>query len=131
MTSILDEFGRSKYLSLTTYRKDGTAVATPVWHVRDGEELVIVTEADSWKVKRIRDNSTVEITVCDLRGRTAPGAPSTTGTARLLDAAGTETARALLARKYLLSRLGNALAGLLRRRRPPMIGIAVTPAAAG
>src|SRR5437773_4200358 len=100
--SVLDEIGRSRYVSLTTYRKDGTGVATPVWHVVNGGELLVVSDAEAWKVKRIRRNSHVVVTVCDMRGRIAPGAPSAEGTARLLDEAGTAAGRALLARKYLL-----------------------------
>jgi uncharacterized protein len=124
--NVVDEIGRSKYVSLTTYRKDGTAVATPVWHaLRDGE-LFVVSDAGAWKVKRIRNNSHVVVTVCGIRGRIAPGAPSAEGTARLLDEAGTETGRALLARKYLMSRIGNWFTRTLRLRRPPVIGIAVT-----
>jgi PPOX class probable F420-dependent enzyme len=123
--SVVDEIGTSKYISLTTYRKDGTPVTTPVWHVPEDGELIVVTEAESWKVKRIRNNDRVEVTVCDIRGKVAPGAPSAPGTARLLDEAGTERARALLGRRYLLSRLGNGFAKLLRMKRPPMIGIAI------
>lgn len=123
--TVVEEIGRSRYVSLTTYRRDGTGVPTPVWHVLDNGELFVVSEAAAWKVKRIRNNSQVTVTVCNIRGRIAPGAPSAQGTARLLDAAGTETARRLLARKYLLSRVGNWLARTLRLRRPPVIGIAV------
>jgi len=125
MTS-LDEIGRSRYVSLTTYRKNGTGVATPVWHVVSGGELLVVSDADAWKVKRIRNNSHVVVTVCDFRGRIAPGAPSAEGTARLLDEADTASGRKLLADKYVLSRWGNRLARVLRLRRPPVIGIAVT-----
>jgi PPOX class probable F420-dependent enzyme len=124
--SVVDEIGRSRYVSLTTYRKDGTGVATPVWHVLNGGELLVVSDAEAWKVKRIRNNSHVEVTVCGIRGRIAPGAPSAQGTARLLDQAGTETGRTLLARKYFLSRMGNWLTRILRLRRRPVIGIAVT-----
>jgi PPOX class probable F420-dependent enzyme len=124
--SVVDEIGRSKYVSLTTYRKDGTGVATPVWHVVDGGELLVVTGAETWKVKRIRNNSHVMVTVCNVRGRIAPGAPSAEGTARLLDPAAIETTRTLVARKYLLSRTGNWFAKILHLRRPPMAGIAVT-----
>lgn len=124
--TVPDEIARSKYVSLTTYRRNGTAVATPVWHVTDGAELIIITEARSGKVKRIRNNGDVMVTVCDLRGNVAPGAPSVAGTARLLDEDGTRAGRDLLARRYLLSRLGNRLARILRLRRPPMAGIAVT-----
>ena len=123
--SVVDEIGRSRYVSLTTYRKDGTGVPTPVWHVRNGDELLIVSDAAAWKVKRIRNNSHVLVTVCGMRGQIAPGAPSAEGTARLLDETETETGRSLLARKYLMSRLGNGLARILRVHRPPVIGIAV------
>ena len=124
--TVVDEISRSKYVSLTTYRKDGTAVATPVWHVVNGGELIVVSEAGAWKVKRIRNNSRVVVTVCGVRGRIAPGAPTAEGTARLLDEAGTQAARKLLARKYLSSRVGNWVARALRLRRPPVIAIAVT-----
>jgi uncharacterized protein len=124
--SAVDEISRSKYVSLVTYRRDGTPVATPVWHVTDGSELFVISEADAWKVKRVRKDSRAVVTVCNVRGTVAPGAPSAQGTARLLDPAGTAAARRLLARKYLSSRLGNWFAKLLRIRRPRMIAIAVT-----
>jgi uncharacterized protein len=124
--SILEEIGRSRYVSLTTYRKDGTAVATPVWHVVNGGELLVVSDADAGKVKRIRNNSHVVVTVCDFRGKIAPSAPSVEGTARLLDEADTQTGRALLAGKYVLSRWGNRFAKILHVRRRAVIGIAVT-----
>jgi PPOX class probable F420-dependent enzyme len=124
--TVVDEIGRSRYVNLTTYRKDGTAVATPVWHVANGDELLVVSDAGAWKVKRIRNNSRVVVTVCDFRGKVAPEAPTAEGTARLLDEADTETGRKLLARKYLLSRVGNWFARTLHLRRPPVIGIAVT-----
>jgi PPOX class probable F420-dependent enzyme len=124
--TVVDEIGRSRYISLTTYRKDGTAVATPVWHVVNGGELLVVSDAEAWKVKRIRKNSHVVVTVCGIRGTIAPGAPSAEGTARLLNEEDTKTGRTLLARKYFLSRMGNWFTKVLRLRRRPVIGIAVT-----
>lgn len=119
------EIARSRYVSLTTFRRDGRPVATPVWHVVDGDELLVISDAAAGKVKRIRNGGRVVVTVCDFRGRTAPGAATAEGTARLLDETATAAGRRLLARKYLLSRLGNGFARLLRLRRPPVIGIAV------
>jgi len=124
--AIPDEFVRSRYVSLTTFRRDGTPVATPVWHVVDGDELVVISDADAGKVKRIRNSGRVVVTVCDVRGRIKPGAATADGTARLLDESRTAAGRKLLARKYLMSRIGNGFARLLRLRRPPVIGIAVT-----
>jgi PPOX class probable F420-dependent enzyme len=123
---LADEIVRSRYVNLTTYRKDGTPVATPVWHVPRGDEVWIVTEAGSGKVKRIRNNPQVRVVPCSVRGRVMPNAPSVTGTARLLDDDGTAQARKLLARRYVMSRAGNWLARLLRLRRPPMVGIIVS-----
>jgi len=124
--TVADEIARSRYVGLTTYRKDGTPVTTPVWHVPQGAELWIVTEAGSGKVKRIRNNPQVSVQPCSVRGTVAPDAPSATGTARLLDDDGTVLARKLLARRYVMSRAGNWFARLLRLRRPPMIGIIVS-----
>jgi PPOX class probable F420-dependent enzyme len=123
---VLDDVSRSAYISLTTYRRDGTAVPTPVWHARNGSDLLVITGAETGKVKRIRRDGRVLVTVCDFRGRIAPGAPSAEGTARVLGEAETQTARALIARKYVLSRLGNWLTRILHLRRRPVVGIAVT-----
>lgn len=92
---------KCKYVLVTTFRKDGTGVPTPVWAARDGEELLFWTRSDSGKVKRLRRNQAVEIAECDIRGN--PRTEPTTGTARLLDAAGTDRARRVIARKYGLN----------------------------
>lgn len=82
----------AKYISLTTFKRTGNPVATPVWvaPALPGEpfrpgELVFVTLADSWKVKRLRRDPRVEVQVCDMRGRVEPGTPRYAGTARLLE----------------------------------------------
>jgi len=42
------EIADGKYVSLTTFKKDGTPVATPLWGARDGDRLLVWTTADSW-----------------------------------------------------------------------------------
>ena len=116
----------SRHVRLTTFRRDGTAVPTPVWYALDGDALVVVSEAAAGKVKRIRNDGRVVVTACDFRGRVAEGAATAEGTARLLDEAGTRHARDLLARRYVTSRVGNWFARVLRVRRAPLVGIAVT-----
>jgi hypothetical protein len=37
-----------KYLSLTSFRRDGTGVATPVWFVETGGRLLVETDAASY-----------------------------------------------------------------------------------
>ena len=121
-----EEIARSKYVSLTTYRKDGTPVVTPVWQATSGGVMYVVSDADAWKVKRIRRDGRVRVTVCDLRGRVKDGAVSAEGVARVLDEEGTREARAVVARKYWMSRVGNWLAKALRLPKKPVVGILVT-----
>ncbi len=120
------EIATSRYINLTTYRRDGTPVTTPVWHVVNGDEMFIVSDADAGKVKRIRRDGRVAVTVCDIRGRVGPDAATATGTARLLDDASTQAGRILIARKYLSARIGYWFVRAFRLSRPPVAGIAVT-----
>ncbi|MFD4026172.1 PPOX class F420-dependent oxidoreductase [Streptomyces sp. NPDC058576] len=123
----LQDFARSEYVSLTTYRKNGTPVATPVWAAAEGDVLYVWTRSDSWKVKRLRNNGTVVVTVCDVRGRIADGAPSAEGTAKLLDEDGTRAVRKLLARKYTWKFwFVDWPATIARLGKRPHTGIAVT-----
>ena len=75
-----------RYISLTTYRRDGTAVATPVWVVSDdGKRLLVWTGSEMWKAKRIRRDPCVLVAPSDARGRAKGDAVP--GEARFLDAA--------------------------------------------
>ncbi|WP_326739932.1 PPOX class F420-dependent oxidoreductase [Streptomyces sp. NBC_01022] len=123
----LQDFARSEYVSLTTYRKDGTPVATPVWAAADGDQLFVWTKSDSWKVKRLRNDSRVRVTVCDVRGRIAEGAPSAEGTGRLLDERDTAAVRRVIGRKYTWKYwLLDYPAMIVRLGKRPHTGIAIT-----
>ncbi|MFF4350096.1 PPOX class F420-dependent oxidoreductase [Streptomyces sp. NPDC001530] len=121
----LDTLGSGKYLLITSYRKNGTGVATPVWVVRDGAALGAWTPADSWKVKRIRNRADVLVGPCDARGR--PTGDQIPATAEILDPAGTADYRQLIARKYgLIGRL-TLFGSRLRRGERGTVGIRITP----
>uniref|UniRef100_A0AAU2VKK7 PPOX class F420-dependent oxidoreductase n=1 Tax=Streptomyces sp. NBC_00008 TaxID=2903610 RepID=A0AAU2VKK7_9ACTN len=123
----LQDFARSEYVSLTTYRKDGTPVATPVWGAVAGDELLIWTKADSWKVKRLRKDPRVLVTVCDVRGRIAEGAPSAEGTGRLVDGKDMSAVRKAIGRKYTWKYwLLDYPALVFRLGKRPHTGIAIT-----
>ncbi|MGQ0841401.1 PPOX class F420-dependent oxidoreductase [Actinokineospora sp.] len=124
-SNALTRLGDGKYLLVTTFKRDGTAMPTPVWVARDADELVFWTVSDSWKVKRIRNNGRVELAECDFRGN--PTGDTVPGTARLLDAAGSERARKLIQRKYGLVGRITMLASKIRRGNTGTIGIAITP----
>jgi len=68
MTGFSDEITASRYVRLTTYRKSGVPVATPVWATWDDDVLTVVTQAPSGKVKRIRNSARVEVAASDWRG---------------------------------------------------------------
>lgn len=61
-----------KYINLETYRKNGRGVRTPVWFVESGSGdssiLYVRTSDDTGKYKRIRNNPSVQIAPCDMRG---------------------------------------------------------------
>jgi predicted pyridoxine 5'-phosphate oxidase superfamily flavin-nucleotide-binding protein len=61
----IQRLGSATYLSLTTFRRDGTPVATPVWASQDGDRLYVWTEADAGKVKRVRSNGAVVLGSAD------------------------------------------------------------------
>ncbi|MEI5008029.1 PPOX class F420-dependent oxidoreductase [Streptomyces sp. PmtA] len=123
----LQQLDRAKYISLTTFRKDGTGVATPVWFAVDGGELYVWTRSDSWKIKRLRRDDRVTVTACDVRGRVEEGAEAADGTARLLDGAELGRVRKLLSRKYTWQFwLVDVPAAVVRLGKRPHTGIAVT-----
>jgi uncharacterized protein len=120
----LQRLGAGQYLLITSYRRNGTPVATPVWVVRDGNTLGVWTPAESWKVKRIRARGDVLVGPCDLRGN--PTGDQVPATAEICDADTTARYRTLLARKYgLLGRL-TLLGSRVRRGLKGTVGIRVT-----
>jgi uncharacterized protein len=125
MTNRLGELATANYVLLTTFRKDGTPVGTPVWAVARDDKLFVWTVTDSWKVKRVRRNPEVTMQPCSVRGD-AHGA-IVTGTARLLDAAETDELRSVLRKKYWLTGPLVILASNLRRGKAGTIGIEITP----
>jgi PPOX class probable F420-dependent enzyme len=122
------QIAQSRYVSLTTFKRDGTAVATPVWAVEDGGELLVWTRDDSGKVKRIRNSGRVTVTPCDVRGNTAADAPVAEGTAKLMtEPDGLRRVRRAMARKYGWQfRIADTGGALLRGGKRPHVGIAVT-----
>jgi PPOX class probable F420-dependent enzyme len=113
-----------KYLLVTTYRRDGRTVPTPVWVVRDGEALGAWTAADSGKVKRIRNRADVLVGPCDLRGN--PTGEQVPAHAEILGPEETERYRSLVARKYgLMGRL-TLFGSRLRRGREGTVGVRIT-----
>ena len=109
-----------KYVLLTTFRKNGDGVATPVWIVAlpDGTGG-FTTEIDSGKVKRVRNNPSVTLQPCNLRGKVTTDADILTATAEVLLGADARAVTKAVRRKYrvaiLLLDVGTLFRKLFRR----------------
>jgi PPOX class probable F420-dependent enzyme len=115
-TASFSSLASERYVSITTFRRDGSPASTPVWVVSDDpHRLLIATGADTWKVRRIKRDPHVRIAGCSARGK-EHGEP-VSAVARLVDEG--PLVRRLQHEKYgwqmrLLER-ANALVRKLRR----------------
>ena len=118
------------FVSLTTFKRDGTPVSTPMWIARDGDQLVVWTPRESWKVKRVRRDPRVEMRPCSRMGKTEPGAPVLAGTAVVIDEPGyVARAAALVKSKYGLQfRLITTVEAILARGAKPRVALQISPA---
>jgi uncharacterized protein len=133
----------AKYVALTTFRRTGAAVTTPVWFAPSLDEpgsFAVISVDETGKTKRLAHTERVELQACDVRGRVQPGAPTFRGTARVVrDAAGIASVRRAVVAKYGLqarfSTIADKVGGLVGIRPAPRAGILVTvepaPAAGG
>lgn len=103
--STFAQFGDHKYISLETFKKNGDGVKTPVWFALHGDVMYVYTEADSWKVKRIRNNPRVRVALCTVRGRVI--GPWVDGTAAIIEGDERQLADKALDRKYWLKVIAN------------------------
>ena len=114
-----------QYMNLTTFRRSGEPVRTPVWFVEERGALYLFTNGETGKVKRIRATARVRVGPADARG--TPLGPERPGAARLLTGDEAQRADRALTRKYgLMKRLFSLVA---RVRGQRAVYIAVQPAA--
>ena len=93
--------GAQRFVALTTFKRSGEPVATTVWVARDADELIVLTPAQSWKVKRIRHDPRVRLVPCSRSGKVAPGAEPSEGTAVVeTDPATVDRLHAVIKTKY-------------------------------
>jgi uncharacterized protein len=108
--------GRTRYVLLTTFRRDGRPVPTPVWAAPLGDgRLVLVTQDSTWKVKRLRRNPQVLLAPCSNRGK--PYGRPVDATAAVLHEADLPEVERVLAAKYGVQfQLLNRIEGVLAKR---------------
>jgi uncharacterized protein len=121
MTDALSALGAEKFVSLTTFKKDGAAVATPMWIGRDGDHLFVWTPADSWKVKRAENNPRVVLAPSSRGGKVHEGADPVDGIAEVItEPATVQRLAGVIRRKYgLMFIVVTFLERLLARKQKP------------
>ncbi|SDT73148.1 PPOX class F420-dependent oxidoreductase [Actinoplanes derwentensis] len=120
----LEQLGSEKYVLLTTFRRDGRPVATPLWVVPDGAGLAFWTVAGSGKLKRIRNSGRVTVAACDMRGNPT-GGEVVEATAQIGDQADLERVGTAIRKKYgLVGRL-TLLGSRLRRGADGTVAVLV------
>ena len=117
-----DQLTEQQYLNLETFRKNGIGVRTPVWFVQEGETLFVRTVDNSGKVKRIRNNTHVNIAPCKADGALL-GEWITALARELKDEATDRKVNRLLDKKYGLVKKMFGLVSALQGRKDTILEI--------
>jgi PPOX class probable F420-dependent enzyme len=106
---------RESYINLATFRRNGRAVETPVWFAARNGKLYVFSEARAGKMKRLRNDVSVRLAACNVRGRVH--GDWIEGTGRRVDDPESVAAAydALLAKYGWLMRLTNFISRLAGR----------------
>ncbi len=112
----LESLQGENYINLGTFKRNGDGVKTPVWFAHDGDHLVIFTNVNSWKVKRLRRDDRVRLAACGVRG--AVHGTWFDGRCHRLEGADAQQAHRLLTRKYwVLMPIGNVAVAVTGRAK--------------
>ena len=76
------DLGREQCIALTTFRKTGQAVTTPVWFAISLGTIYVETHADAGKLKRLRHTARVTLAPCTYSGKVTGSVSE--GNARIL-----------------------------------------------
>jgi uncharacterized protein len=119
--SLADE----KYLAFTTFKRDGTAVTTPVWAapLSDGK-IGFWTSSTSGKAKRLAHTAKVTIQPCDMRGRVTAGSSATEATAELISSGPVmdEIGKQITVKYGFMTKVTkvfNAIGAMVKRKKQP------------
>ena len=133
MTPLL-ALAEHRFVSLTTFRRSGAPVSTPVWVARDGESLVVLTPVGSGKVRRLRHDPRVELRPCGRFGAVAGGVEAVRAIAEVRAAdVDVLRARATIRGAYpiesrLVLGIERLVERLRRRARTPRLALHITAA---
>jgi PPOX class probable F420-dependent enzyme len=95
---VLTKLKGYRFLNLTTFRKSGIPVVTTVLFALANDKIYVWTTKDSGKVKRIRNDASVQIAPSTRLGR--PLGPIAAATARILSSAEQTVAQTVTDRQF-------------------------------
>jgi uncharacterized protein len=125
------DLGNAQCIALTTFRKTGQAVTTPVWFATSLGAIYVETHADAGKLKRLRHTARVTLARCTYSGKVTGSVSE--GNARILAESEESTAAAVaLTKKYGVMRsihhfVRNARRMLQGKARAEGVYIAIEP----
>lgn len=80
----MNELDEARYISLTTFKRDGSPVSSPVWITGAGNNYLFTTGSKAWKTRRLLRDPSVRVQVCNMRGRVQPSTATYVGTGEVL-----------------------------------------------
>ena len=135
MTTDQQALADNKYVALTTFRKTGEAVSSPVWIIGlDDGSFGFWTSSGSGKAKRLAHTSRVIVQPSDARGKPTEGSTVTEATAEKVTSgpAFDEVKRKIKAKYGLfthVTKLLGTIGGIVKRNRIPYgdVVVVITP----
>lgn len=127
----MEELDRARYVSLTTFKRDGSPVSTPVWITGVGGTYAFTTGDKAWKTKRLARDPSVRVQACSARGRVTASATIYEGTGTVLDTptAISATERALREKygwQFRATKIADALSRVIRKEHQNVVAVELT-----
>jgi len=116
-----DTLSHARFVDLVTYRRDGTPIGTQVLFVEESDRFLVRIAHNSGKLKRLRNDSRVELAACDQRGRRT--GPAFTGQARILGHEDVQPTLRRLHAKYPVSARLFTMIRMVQRRRNVIVEV--------
>ena len=124
----VDDLDRAKYISLTTFKRDGSPVSSPVWVTGTAGSYAFTTGDNTWKIRRLSRNSAVQVQACDMRGRVKADATLYLGTGEVATtpdaiAAAEQALSAKYGWQFKATKVADSIKARLRRGAPQKVAV--------
>jgi uncharacterized protein len=124
----VNALGAARFIALTTFKKNGNAVQTPMWVAQEGDSLIAFTPQESGKVKRLRNNRQVRLVSSSRLGKVRASEKPVDGTAEVItEPREVKRLQELIRRKYGIEyHLVMLIERVLARRQKPRVILRIT-----